>query len=449
MKYDLAIIGAGPGGYNAAENAAKNGLYVVLFEKENIGGVCLNEGCVPTKTLLYSAKQLDQAKASNKYGITIEGEVTFDLDKTVKRKNKIVRKLVAGINAGLKNNDVTIVKGEASFLDHSTDGVFILCNDEHYFAKNVIIATGSSTFIPPIEGLEKTNYWTSKEALSITELPKRLTIIGGGVIGIEFASYFASLGVLVHVVEAMEGILINMDRELVAMLQTELTKKGIQFHLNAKVTEVNENEVILDTANGTVTLPTDQILVSVGRKPKLESLKLANVKVNVQHGAISVDEHLITSNPRIYAIGDVTGKMMLAHTAIRAGEVAINHILQKDDKMEYNTIPAVVYTNPELAATGASEKELISKKIQYKSIQIPMTYSGRFVAENELGNGICKVFTDNEGIILGCHILGNPASEIISLATIAIQDKKSISEFRKYIIPHPTVAEILHEAVMK
>lgn len=449
MKYDLAIIGAGPGGYNAAENAAKNGLSVVLFEKENIGGVCLNEGCIPTKTLLYSAKLLDQAKQANKYGLSIEGEISFDLDKIIKRKNKVVRKLVAGINAGLKNNDVTTIKGEASFLEQSSEGIFILCNEEHYFAKNVIIATGSSTFIPPIEGIDKTNYWTSKEALSVTELPKTLTIIGGGVIGIEFASFFASLGVKVNVVEALDGILMNMDRELVDMLQAELTKKGIEFYLNSKVTEVSDNEVIIDMKGEKKMIPSDQIFVSVGRKPSLDSLKLTNVKVNIQHGAISVDKHMLTSNPRIYAIGDATGKMMLAHTAIRAGEVVINHLLGKEDMMEYNAIPAVVYTNPELASTGTSEKELINKEIPYQTHQIPMTFSGRFVAENELGNGICKIFTNQDGIILGCHILGNPASEVISLATIAIQDKKNIADFRKYIIPHPTVAEILHEITVK
>ena len=449
MKFDLAIIGAGPGGYNAAEKAAKHGLSVVLFEQENIGGVCLNEGCIPTKTLLYSAKQLDQAKTANKYGLNIEGQISFDLDKIVKRKNKVVRKLVAGINAGLKAHNVTIIKGEASLLEESTEGVFILCNEENYFAKNIIICTGSSTFIPPIHGLNKIDYWTSKEALNVTELPESLTIIGGGVIGIEFASYFSSLGVQVNVVEALEGILMNMDRELVAMLQSELAKKGIQFFLNSKVIEVTDSEVIVEKEGEKESIPSAKILVSVGRKPDTESLKLANVKVNIQQGAIHVDEHMVTSNPRIYAIGDVTGKMMLAHTAIRAGEVAINHLLGIEDQMQYNAIPVVVYTNPELAATGASEKELDAKNISYQTHQIPMAYSGRFVAENELGNGLCKVLTDENGIILGCHILGNPASEIITIATMAIQNKLTLSNLQKYIIPHPTVAEILHEVTNK
>lgn len=229
MKFDLAIIGAGPGGYNAAEKAAQNGLSVVLFEKDNIGGVCLNEGCIPTKSLLYSAKQLDQAKTVNKYGVTIEGTINFDLNKIVKRKNKVVRKLVAGINAGLKAHNVEVIKGEAFIKEETIEGIILSCNDEDYCAKNLIISTGSSTFIPPIDNLSNIGYWTSKEALNITELPESLTIIGGGVIGIEFASYFSSLGVQVNVVEALEGILINMDRELVTMLQADLEKKRHQI----------------------------------------------------------------------------------------------------------------------------------------------------------------------------------------------------------------------------
>ena len=445
MKFDLAIIGAGPGGYNAAQKAAQNGLSVVLFEKENIGGVCLNEGCIPTKSLLYSAKQLDQAKAANKYGVTIEGEINFDLNKIVKRKSKIVRKLVAGINAGLKAHNVEVIKGEAFIKEETPEEVIISCNDEHYYVKNIIISTGSSTFIPPIDNLSNIDYWTSKEALNITDLPESLTIIGGGVIGIEFASYFSSLGVQVNVVEALEGILMNMDREMVTMLQAELEKKGIKFFLSSRVKSVKENEVIIEKDGTEESISSTKILVSVGRKPNIDKLGLINVGVNTQHGTILVNDQMQTSNSKIFAIGDATGKMMLAHTAIRGGEVAVNHLLGIKDAMTYNAVPAVVYTNPELAATGASEKELITKGISYKTHQISMTFSGRFVAENELGSGICKVIVDENGIVIGCHLLGNPASEIISIATMAIESKMTLAQLQRIILPHPTVTEILHE----
>lgn len=449
MKFDLAIIGAGPGGYNAAEKAAEKGLKVVLFDKEYIGGICLNEGCIPTKTLLYSAKLLDQAKSASKYGISIDGNISFDIDKMVKRKNKVVRKLVAGINAELKARGVTIISGEASLQDESSEGIFISCNDESYFASKVILATGSSTFIPPIDGLAKVEYWTSKEALNITTLPEKLAIIGGGVIGIEFASYFASLGVQVSVIEAMEDILMNMDRELVTMLRGELVKKGIKFYLGTKVVEVNENEIIAEKESVREIIPTNKILISVGRKPNIESLKLGNAKVRSERGAIVVDENMQTSNPRIYAIGDVTGKMMLAHTSIRGGEVAVNHLLGVKDSMLYNAVPSVIYTNPELASVGTTEESLNKQNSKFNIHKLPLSYSGRFVAENELENGICKILTDENEVIIGCQILGNPASEIISIATLAIQNKNTLEDFQKYILPHPTVAEILHEVANK
>ena len=246
MNYDIAIIGGGPAGYTAAERAAEGGLKTVLFEKNAIGGVCLNEGCIPTKTLLYSAKILDSFKTSSKYGISPEGTPSFDMDKIIRRKNRTVKKLTSGVKMRLTSSGITIVEGTA-VLNGETDGMIrIQCGNDLFTVKNVLLCTGSETVIPPIKGLSDTDYWTSREALDSKELPKELAIIGGGVIGIEFASFFTSMGVKVKVIEMMPEILGAMDKEASAMLRSEYAKKGVEFHLNTKVTEVNPKEVIVE-----------------------------------------------------------------------------------------------------------------------------------------------------------------------------------------------------------
>ena len=447
MEYDIAIIGGGPAGYNAAEKAAINGLKTVLFEKNAIGGVCLNEGCIPTKTLLYSAKLLDNMKGASKYGI-LEGEQAgFDLGKIISRKDKVVKKLTGGVKMKLTSSGVDIVEGVATLLGENSDKIRISCNEVEYVVKYVLVCTGSDTIIPPIKGLADVAYWTSKEALEIKELPKSLVIIGGGVIGIEFASFFNSMGVKVTVVEMMPEILGAMDKETSAMLRKEYAKKGIDFHLNTKVTEVSPEGVTIEKDSKTSIINADRILLSVGRKANTDKVGLSNLSVEILRNGVRVNEYMQTSHPRVYACGDITGYSMLAHTAIRESDVAVNHILGIDDPMSYKAIPGVVYTNPEIAGIGKTEEELKATGSYYQVLKLPMAYSGRFVAENELGNGLCKLIIDEEAKIIGCHMLGNPASELITIAGMAIEQGLTVDDFRKVVFPHPTVSEIIHESL--
>lgn len=447
MEFDIAIIGGGPAGYTAAERASENGLKTVLFEKNAIGGVCLNEGCIPTKTLLYSAKILDSIKGASKYGILPNGEPGFDLDKIIGRKNKTVRKLTLGVKGRLTGNGVTIVEGEARIEGEESGNIRVHCGENVYLVKNVLLCTGSETVIPPIKGLSEIEYWTSKEALDSKELPDTLAIIGGGVIGMEFASFYNSMGVKVKVIEMLPEILGNMDKEASAMLRADYAKRGVEFHLNTKVIEVSADKVTVEKDGKTQALDANKILVSVGRRPITKSLGLESLAIELQRSGVKVDEHMLTSHPHVYAAGDITGFSLLAHTAYREAEVAIHHILGIPDSMSYKAIPAVVYTNPELAGVGKTEDELLVSGENFRVRKIPMTYSGRFMAENETGSGLCKLITDDEDRIIGCHLLGNPASEIIIAAGIAVENGYTIEEFEKNVFPHPTVGEVIHESL--
>lgn len=447
MKYQVIIIGGGPAGYTAAETAGKAGLSVLLFEKRNLGGVCLNEGCIPTKTLLYSAKTYDGAKHASKYAVTVS-EASFDLSKIIARKSKVVRKLVLGVKSKLTSNNVTIINGEATILDKNK----ICCGEEIYECDNLILCTGSETFIPPISGIDTVNYWTHREALDNKELPASLAIVGGGVIGMEFASFFNSLGVKVTVIEMMDEILGGMDKELSALLRADYAKRGITFLLSTKVVSLAQSEegvlVSYENADGAGNVTAEKLLMSVGRRPVTKGFGLENLNLQrTERGSILVNGQMESSLPGVYVCGDLTGFSLLAHTAVREAEVAVHAILGKTDTMSYRAIPGVVYTNPEIAGVGQTEESLIAKGIAYRAVKLPMAYSGRFVAENEGVNGVCKVLLGDDDTILGAHVLGNPASEIITLAGMAIEMKLKAAEWKKIVFPHPTVAEIFREAL--
>ncbi|WP_418207607.1 dihydrolipoyl dehydrogenase [Bacteroides sp.] len=447
MKYQVIIIGGGPAGYTAAEAAGKAGLSVLLFEKQNLGGVCLNEGCIPTKTLLYSAKTYDGAKHASKYAVTVS-EASFDLSKIIARKSKVVRKLVLGVKSKLTSNNVTIINGEATILDKNK----ICCGEEIYECDNLILCTGSETFIPPISGIDTVNYWTHREALDNKELPASLAIVGGGVIGMEFASFFNSLGVKVTVIEMMDEILGGMDKELSALLRADYAKRGITFLLSTKVVSLAQSEegvlVFYENADGAGNVTAEKLLMSVGRRPVTKGFGLENLNLQrTERGSILVNGQMESSLPGVYVCGDLTGFSLLAHTAVREAEVAVHAILGKTYTMSYRAIPGVVYTNPEIAGVGQTEESLIAKGIAYRAVKLPMAYSGRFVAENEGVNGVCKVLLGDDDTILGAHVLGNPASEIITLAGMAIEMKLKAAEWKKIVFPHPTVAEIFREAL--
>lgn len=448
MKYDVAIIGGGPAGYTAAELAAKNGLSTVLFEKNALGGVCLNEGCIPTKTLLYSAKTYDNIKHASKYAVSAESP-SFDLPKIIARKNKVVKKLTAGIKMKMKENGVEVVSGVAEIQRRDDDGtITILCAENEYQAANLLICTGSETVIPPIPGLSETEYWTSREALQAKELPSSLVVIGGGVIGMEFASFFNSMGVEVHVVEMIDKILGPMDRELSEMLQAEYAKRGVKFYLNYKVTAVSGTEVSIEKDGETTVLTGEKILLSTGRRPVTKGFGLENLSLEPFRNGVKVNEYMQTSLPNVYACGDITAFSLLAHKAVSEAEVAIDHILGKARKMSYKAIPGVVYTNPEISGVGKTEEELQAEGVPYTVKKVPMAFSGRFVAENEMGNGVCKLILSEDGTLIGAHMLGNPSSELIVIAGIAIEKGMKAEEIRSFVFPHPTVGEIIKEGLV-
>ena len=453
--YDLAIIGGGPGGYVAAGRAGAAGLSVVLFEKRELGGVCLNEGCIPTKTLLYSAKVYDYTRHADQYGVNVDGSA-IDFGAIFKRKQKVVKKLVGGVKAQMKGAKVEVVKGEAVIQGRGAEGITIASGEATYVARNLLICTGSEAAVPPIPGLREGlggAVVTNREILSLEEQPVELVVIGGGVIGMEFASFFNSIGTKVTVVEMLPKILGPLDDEISAMLQAQYQKKGVVFQLGCKVVAVEGDTVVYEDPDGqTCRVRGDRILVSVGRRAGLQGFGLENLGVELALNpagrpcGIKVDDRMRTSVPGVYAAGDVTGFSMLAHTASREGEVAVNDILGKPDRMHYNAIPGVVYTNPEVAGAGLTEAEAARQGLDCAVARLPMAYAGRFVAENERGEGLCKIVVDKGSRkVLGVHMLGNPCSEIIQGACIAIEQGMTVEQLREVVFPHPTVSEIIKE----
>ncbi len=447
---DLAIIGGGPAGYVAAERAGARGLSVVLFEKNALGGVCLNEGCIPTKTLLYSAKTYESALHADKYGVSAQG-VEFDFARIVARKNKVVRKLVAGVGAKMKAHNVEVVKGSAMIKGRGAQGITIECDDETYNAANLLICTGSEAFIPPIPGLAEAGdrVVTAREMLEMKERPESLVIIGGGVIGMEFASFYNSLGTQVTVVEMLPEVLGGMDGEIAAMLREVYTKKGVNFRLVCRVTRVDGGRVVWTDAEGAEgSAEGDKILVSIGRRPVTQGFGLETLDVELDRGGIKVDRHMRTNIPGVWAAGDVTGFSMLAHTASREGEVVVANIAGERETMRYDAVPGVVYTSPEVAAVGLTLETARAKGIAgARELKLPMAYSGRFVAENEGANGVCKVVVGERDDVLGVHLLGGPAGEMIWGACLAIEGEMTVRQLREVIFPHPTVSEIIKETV--
>lgn len=442
--YNLAIIGGGPAGYNAAAMAAKAGLDVVLFEKTALGGTCLNVGCIPTKTLLYSAKLYHYAEMGAKYGIRTDNP-SFEYDKIVARKNKVIRKLTAGIKSKVNNAGVTVITGTANVTERTDNIITIVCGEQTYQAEKLLVCTGSVVAIPPIPGLDTAEYWTSTDALDTKELPTSITIIGGGVIGVEFAGLFATLGSKVTVIEMASEILPGIDSEISAMLREEMKKAGVEFHLSSKVLHIATGCVTYSDAEGEHKIEAERTLVCVGRKPNLEGVKDLGLEPN--RNGIKTDEHMRTSAPNVWAAGDINATSLLAHTAEREAQVAVNDILGKPDAMHYNAIPGVIYTYPEVAGCGATEDALRAAGTPYNVHKLAMTFSGRFVAENEGGNGICKVLTDENDRVIGVHMIGNPCSEIISTACVAIEAGMTAEQLGKVVFPHPTVAEIIKESV--
>ena len=452
INYDVIIIGAGPGGYSAALKAAKNGLATLLIEKEKLGGVCLNEGCIPTKTLLYSAKIFDNARHGEKYGISVEN-IALDHGKVVKRKDKTVKILTSGIRSALKNEGAEYLNAEAKLVKDESGHIVVATDGAVFTAKHIIVASGSSAIVPPIEGAADMYaagfVLTNREILDLDELPKSLVVIGGGVVGLELASYFNSAGSEVSVVEMLPQIGGGLDSELSEILLKDLQKKGVSIKLNARVTKIMDGAIVYEQDGTTEELCCDKVLMSVGRSANVTGIGLTEAGVLFSAKGIATNAFCETNVENIYAIGDVNGKLMLAHTAYREADVCINRILGIDDAVDYTIIPSVIYTNPETASVGETEESAGEKGYECEIIKTSMRHSGRYLAENEGGDGLIKVIIDKQSKqILGVHMIANYSSEIIYGAGMLMQNKTKVEDIEKIVFPHPSVSEIIREALI-
>ena len=452
--FDLVVIGGGPAGYLTAERAGHAGLKTLVIEKREFGGVCLNEGCVPSKTFLNSAKVMDYANHSANYGVKVGGKVSIDQKFVVERKNGVVKMLVSGIKAQLKRNKVTMKSAEAYIEGKDADGYIVKAGDEKYIAKRLMIATGSMPVVPPItglkEGIESGLVLTNREILDLTSIPEKLVVIGGGVIGLEMASYFSSVGSKVTVVEMLDKIAGPTEKEVSAILQKTMERKGVVFNLGCKVTGIEKDGVVFERNGKTEKVPADKILLSIGRRAVTKDIGLENIGVNLERGAVVTDDAMRTNVANVYAAGDVNGKIMLAHTAYREAEVAVNNMVGKKDRMRYNVIPSVIYTNPEVGSVGETERSAKQKGLDVKTVSIPLTYSGRYVAENTELDGICKLVVNKAtNTLIGAHIIGSYAGEYIVAVSAMIDLEVDIENIKKLVFPHPTVCEIVREAIFQ
>ncbi|WP_321287545.1 dihydrolipoyl dehydrogenase [uncultured Sunxiuqinia sp.] len=449
-KFDIAILGGGPAGYVAAERAGAKGMRVVIFDKRALGGVCLNEGCIPTKTLLNSAKVLENAHDAGKYGINVGSDISIDFGKIMKRKDKVVRKLVSGVGAKMKHVKAEVVMAEAVIKEKRAEVITLTTDGKEYQASRLLICTGSEAAVPPIPGLDQNVVTTNREILQLKKLPESLVIIGGGVIGTEFADFFNAMGTKVTVIEMLPEILTGVDEDIAAFVRKDFTKRGIDYHLNAKVTELRGKEVIFEKAGEVFSITGEEVLLSVGRKANVAGIGLENIGVELARGGVKIDQYCRTNVPNVYAAGDVTGFSLLAHTASREGEVAINHMFGRRDVMRYNAIPGVVYTHPEIAGVGLTESAAKAKGIEVETRQLPMAYAGRFIAENEGKDGFCKVIVGKKyKEILGIHMVGGACSEMIWGACALIEAQLRVQDVEEIVFPHPTVSEIIKETIFQ
>lgn len=442
---DLIVIGAGPGGYEAAAHAARMGKKVTLIEKQYLGGTCLNVGCIPAKTFLRSSKLFHECNQAAAYGIRL-GSQEFDMPAVVERKKKIVSTLTRGVGGMLKSAGVEVLTGTAKLI--ARNGV--LLGEQKLEASNVLLASGSRPAVPPIPGLDSPSVLDSDRIFDLTSIPKNIAIIGGGIIGLEFACFFNEVGSKVEVFEMLPKIAGPTDDEIATRLLKILEKKGIVFHLSAKVLSVKGNSIEYAASDGTkATFTAECILNATGRAPNVKGLGLEEVGVDFTNKGVRTDEFGRTNIPGIWACGDVTGRRMLAHAATREGIVAVNNMFGRKDRIRYNGVPSVLYTHPEVACVGRTEEELKAAGIAYKKAMVSMAVAGRFLIENEGATGVVKVLTgEHFGEILGVHALGDGSSEFIVAAAAMVETEMTARAAGEIIFPHPTVSEALREAIL-
>ena len=463
----LIIIGAGPGGYETALLAAKRGVEVVLIESGHVGGTCLNEGCIPTKAFCKNAEVLDGLREAETFGVT-GLSYGFDFKAVTARKNAVVEQLRGGVEGLLGHKLITLVRGNASFKDAHTVVVTsspVMSSEvetSEYSADYIIIATGSVSASLPIPGADLPGILTSREILDLEEVPQRLCVIGGGVIGLEFASVFRSFGSEVTVLEYFKEILPRFDSDLSKRLKQSLGKRGIEINTQAQVTAIEEVDGVYKvsfTRKGKEeVIEADKVLMAVGRKANVGSLNLADVGIEFTPRGIVVDEKTMQTNiPHIYAVGDINGKMMLAHAATFQGIVALDHIMDVENGIDLSVMPAAVFTSPEAASVGMTEEDCKDAGIPIRALKSFFRANGKAVTMGET-DGFCKVIVAAEpkegaespyepGRILGCHLFGPHASDIVQEACALISRKATLNEFEDIIHTHPTLTEVLQSAV--
>lgn len=449
-EIDVVIIGGGPGGYVSAIKAAHLGLKAVLIEKDKLGGVCLNWGCIPTKALVSTAELLNHLQRAGEFGIQVK-DYSIDFPAIMKRKDLITQRLSSGVGQLMKANRVRVVRGEGQIVEPGKVEVTDTAGEKEMIeTKNIIIATGSKVMRLPIPGIDSEGVITSDEALSLSELPSRMLIIGGGVVGIEFAGIFKALGVEVTVVEMLPRILLPIDEEIAFRLTQLLKRKGIEILTDSKVKEIKKNhqnlEVLISTSDGEKKLETEKVLLAAGRIPELGNIDVQRLGIELDGKAIKVDEKMRTNIPGIYAVGDVVGRIMLAHVASREGIVAVENISGKETLMDYKVVPNCVFSMPEVASVGLTEEEARKENNNIKVSKFPFMANGKALGMGET-EGMVKIIADADtSELLGFHILGVHASDLIAEGTLALSMEATAFEIINTIHAHPTLAEAIAEA---
>lgn len=440
----IIIIGAGPGGYETAVEAAKRGIEVTLISDGPLGGTCLNEGCIPTKTFCHYAGLIEEMRKAEALGIA--AAPAFDYSKVLERKAAVVEQLQAGIAQLMKNKLITLVEGHASLKDSRT----VIVNGEEIAGDKIIIAVGSVSASLPIPGADLEGVITSREILNLPEVPRRLAVIGGGVIGLEFASIFKSFGSDVTVLEYAPTILPRFDTDLAKRLKLALGKRGIKIETAAQVTGISQVEgglsVAFTTKAGEAAVEADVVLMAVGRRPNLESLNLTDLGIEFTRRGIVVDENLQTSVPGIYAIGDIVGGMMLAHAATFHGLRALNHICGVSDSIDFSVIPAAVFTMPEAATVGMTEEEAEAAGVAVKCLKSQFRANGKAVSMDDT-EGFCKIVVrEEDGALLGCHLFGPHSADIIQEIAALLTKHATLADLQSIIHAHPTLGEVVQSA---
>lgn len=445
-KFDILIIGSGPGGYRTAEHAARKGLTVAVFEKDQPGGTCLNSGCIPTKTLCKHAEVADTVREAAQYGVKLEN-AAFDIDMqaVVARKEEVTEKLRQGIEQLMAMPGITFVRGEARFTANKT----VVCNGEEYTADNIIIASGSSAKVLPVEGAQLNGVITSTELLCLDHVPHSLCIIGAGVIGMEFASIYRSFGCEVTVVEFLKECLPALDSDIAKRLRKQLEQRGVQFALQSGVTKIEQLEgntlrVHYQKKGKDAFADAELVLMATGRAANVGSLGLENTEIAYTKAGITVDENMQTNVPGVYAIGDVNGKQMLAHAATFQGFRAVNHIVGHADRILFNIVPAAIFTHPEVGSVGLSEDQCKEQGMAYKCRKGYYRSNGKAHAGNAT-EGMIKLMTDENGRILGCHLYGENAAFIAQEVAVLMNFGATLSQLGEIVHTHPTLSEILQD----